>query len=72
MSEPDFIPVDRLCHLTGYRLKTLYIAHSLGKGPLVPILTKLGGRLGAWRADYELWRDAQRKITACKASSKRW
>ena len=51
----DFIPVVELSRLTTIPVKTIYNQHSTGKGPLAPILTKLGSRLGAWRADYEAW-----------------
>jgi hypothetical protein len=58
----DWISSDELEALTGVDRRTLYNQHSTGKGALAPILTKLGGRLGVWRADYVLWRDAQRRL----------
>jgi predicted DNA-binding transcriptional regulator AlpA len=60
--QSDFIAVTELAQLTGFERKSLYNWHSTGTGPLAPIMTKVGGRLGAWRADYESWRDAQRKL----------
>lgn len=60
--EADFLTVAELSRRTGIKLKTLYNTHSSGSGPLVEILTKLGSRLGAWRADYELWVAAQRRM----------
>jgi predicted DNA-binding transcriptional regulator AlpA len=62
MREPDFIPVAELARLTGYSRKVFYNSHCAGAGPLAEILTKLGGRLGSWRTDYEVWRDRQRKL----------
>lgn len=61
---PDFLPVPELAKLTGFAAKGIYNQHSSGTGPLVPILAKVGGRLGAWRADYEIWRDSQRRLKA--------
>jgi predicted DNA-binding transcriptional regulator AlpA len=60
--QPDFIPVRQLSERTGTPIKTLYNAHSQQKGPLHEILTKLGGRLGCWTADYDEWLDRQRKL----------
>jgi len=51
-----------LTQLTGYAAKTLYNSHTSGRGPLAVILCKLGGRLGAWRADYDQWLVSQRKL----------
>jgi predicted DNA-binding transcriptional regulator AlpA len=61
-AESDFISATELAHLTGFARKSLYTWHSANSGPLVPILTKIGGRLGAWRHDYEAWKNAQRKM----------
>jgi hypothetical protein len=61
-AQSDFLPVVELAKLTPFKPKGIYNQHSSGTGPLVPILTKVGGRLGAWRADYELWRDSQRRL----------
>lgn len=58
----DWIPSNELTELTGVPRRTLYNQHSTRTGALAPILTKFGGRLGAWRADYEVWKDAQRKL----------
>lgn len=58
----DFIPVSELARLTGRRVTTLYNDNCKGSGPLAPIMTKFGGRIGVWRADYEMWRDSQRKL----------
>jgi len=60
--QPDFIPAAELSKLTGYAPKSLYNQHSTGRGPLAPILTKFGMRLGAWRADYEAFVASQRKF----------
>ena len=61
-SDSDFLPVLDLAKLTKAAPKSIYNQHSTGNGPLAPILVKVGGRLGCWRADYELWRDAQRRL----------
>ncbi len=61
-AQSDFLPVVELSKLTPYKPKGIYNQYSSRVGPLVPILTKLGGRLGAWRADYEQWRDSQRRL----------
>lgn len=62
----DWIPAEQLERLTNVRLKTQYNQHSSGTGALAPILTKLGGRLGCWRSDYDVWRDAQLKLKPSK------
>ena len=62
--DTDFIPVAELARLTGFELRSVYHQHSTQHGPLVPILSKLGRKLGAWRADYEIWRDRQLKLRA--------
>jgi hypothetical protein len=58
----DFIGVKELAALTGFAPKTIYFQHSTQHGALVPILSKLGRKLGAWRGDYETWRNKQRKL----------
>lgn len=60
--QADFIPAAELSKLTGRSLKTIYNEHSTGRGPLAPILTKFGDRLGVWRADYEAFVASQRKF----------
>ena len=61
-SVSDFIGVKELATLTGFAPKTIYFQHSTQHGALVPILSKLGRKLGAWRGDYETWRNKQRKL----------
>lgn len=61
-SVTDFIGVKELAALTGFAPKTIYFQHSTQHGALVPILSKLGRKLGAWRDDYETWRNGQRKL----------
>ncbi len=61
-STRDFLGVAELEGRTGYAAKTLYNSHSSGTGPLAEILTKLGGKVGAWRADYEIWIESQRRL----------
>lgn len=58
----DWIPVAELAALTGRRPKSLYNDHSAGRGPFATILTKLGGRLGCWRDDYEALKAEQRRL----------
>ena len=58
----DFISAAELAELTGFTLKTVYHQHSTQTGALVPILSKLGRRLGAWREDYDAWRAQQRRL----------
>ena len=58
----DFIPVRELAQLTGYKLRSLYVQHSTQRGPLAPILSLLGHKLGTWRKDYEVWQARQRKL----------
>ena len=58
----DWIPIAELATLTGRRPKSLYNDHSAGRGPFAAILTKLGGRLGVWRADYEALKAQERRL----------
>src|ERR1700722_18244984 len=60
--EADFISATELAVLTGCARKSIYTWHSSKSGPLAAILTKVGGRLGAWRDDYEMWKLSQRKM----------
>lgn len=61
--EPDFLLLPELVRRTGFQAKTFYNSHHNGTGPFAEILVKLGGRLGAWRADYDLFIARQRKLT---------
>lgn len=58
----DFIPVARLAELQALDRKSIYNQHSSRRGALVPILVKVGGRLGCWREDYECWKSQQRRL----------
>jgi predicted DNA-binding transcriptional regulator AlpA len=58
----DFMRVPELAKVTGFSEGSFYTWHSSGGGPLAPILTKCGGKLGAWREDYLAWRESQRKF----------
>lgn len=60
--EPDFIPVLELSRRTGFSVGGLRNQLYSGKGPLAPILCRLGGRVGCWTADYKQWTDSQRKF----------
>jgi predicted DNA-binding transcriptional regulator AlpA len=60
--------VTSLAEETPFKRKSIYNQHSSGKGPLAPILVKLGGRLGCWRADYEAWKASQRRFTDKEAA----
>jgi predicted DNA-binding transcriptional regulator AlpA len=58
----DFIPLKELSKLTGLSVSSLYNAHVRGsKRPLAGVITKLGGRTGVWRVDYEAWLAKQRQ-----------
>lgn len=57
-----FLDIHALSELTSFTPRTIYNQHNSGKGVLVPILTKMGGRLGAWRQDFEAWVQTQRKF----------
>lgn len=61
-TQSDFIPVAELARRTGYDPKTFYNQHSRGDGPFAGILTKLGGRLGCWRDDYEAFVARARRL----------
>ena len=58
----DFIPATELAQLTGFAIKSIYHQHCTRRGALVPILSKMGSRLGCWRADYNTWKASQRKL----------
>jgi hypothetical protein len=61
-AESDFMVVPALAAATSFKPKSIYNQHSSGRGPLAPILVKVGGRLGCWRADYEAWKASQRRM----------
>jgi predicted DNA-binding transcriptional regulator AlpA len=58
----DWISVEELIALTGRSRATFYQDRWRGTGPFAGILTKLGGRLGCWRADYDALVAQQRRI----------
>lgn len=62
MKQTDWMPCEEISRETDYTRKALYNQHYTRRGSLAGILTKVGGRLGCWRADYEIWRDQQRKL----------
>lgn len=59
---PAFIPVEELAKLSGYQKASIYDQHYKRRGALAPILTKFGGRLGAWRPDWERYVASQRRL----------
>jgi hypothetical protein len=61
-TQPDFLVGEDLAELTTYSLQSLYNQKKSGVGPLAGILTKFGGKFGAWRADYEALIDSQRRL----------
>jgi predicted DNA-binding transcriptional regulator AlpA len=69
IQQSDFISATELAVLTGFKRKSIYLWNCAGTGPLKPILVKVGGRLGAWRSDYEAWRDAQLKLKPAEPRS---
>lgn len=60
--QSDFILAVELSERTAKSIKSIYNEHSAGRGPLAPILCKLGGRLGCWRSDYENWLETQQRL----------
>ena len=65
----EFIPNGpRLHALTTYSPQSVRQQHSDGRGPLSPILTKFGGRLGVWLADWQTLARSQRKLPASMSS----
>jgi hypothetical protein len=60
--EQDFMRLAELSKRSGLRPQTIYRHHCTGRGVLVPILTKFGGRLGCWRADWRAFTSAQLKL----------
>ena len=58
----DFMLMPELSRCTARAVKTLYDDHYTGRGELAPILTKLGGRLGCWREDYEAFKQSRRRL----------
>jgi predicted DNA-binding transcriptional regulator AlpA len=61
--QSDFITATDLAKLTGFERKSIYNWHSANSGPLRTILVKVGGRLGCWREDFEIWKGSQRRLT---------
>ena len=67
---PSFIPNGpRLRALSGYTPQYVREQHSSGRGPLVPILTKLGNRLGVWSLDWDEFAASQRCLPARQADA---
>jgi hypothetical protein len=60
----EFMPVEEIAARSGFKAKSLYNQFSEQRGALIPILTKFGGRLGAWREDWETFKASQRKLSA--------
>ncbi len=58
----DFIDVHELAQRTGFATKTLLNQRSTGRGAFAPILVRLGGKVGCWRADYEQLIADQRRL----------
>jgi len=67
--QSDFIKAGELSKLTGFSVHSFYNQHARQCGPMSSILTKLGGKLGAWRLDYEVWMRSQRRLTAAAVES---
>jgi hypothetical protein len=66
MSQSDFMDLAELSQCSGLSQQTLYNQRHRG-GVLAPILTKFGGRIGAWRADWEVYKASQRRLPAAPA-----
>jgi hypothetical protein len=52
----DFIFDNELAQLTGATTESIQHQYYSGTGALVPILSKVGRRVGAWREEYDTWR----------------
>ena len=63
MSKNEFVPLLELAELSGLAPRTIYNQRHRG-GHLASILTKFGGRVGCWRADWEQYKAAQRRLPA--------
>jgi hypothetical protein len=58
----DFMPLVELARLLGYSPNAVYAQWANQVGVLVPILTKLGGKVGCWREDYESFKRSRRRL----------
>jgi hypothetical protein len=58
----QFIRVEPLGEIFDLKPGTLYNSHASGRGPLAEIITKFGGRVGAWRDDVEAYIASQRRL----------
>ena len=66
LSKLTVLEAAELSKLTGLAVKTIYNQRGRCKdrGALAPILTKLGGRVGCWRADYDVFVASQRRLVS--------
>jgi hypothetical protein len=58
----DFMRLPELAESSGLAPRSIKNMFYAQKGALHPILTKFGGRLGCWRADWEKFKAAQLKL----------
>jgi hypothetical protein len=68
METSDFIGTEELSQLSTYTVNAIYAQYARKSGALFPILTKLGSRLGCWRADYEAFKRSQRRLPDTQGS----
>jgi hypothetical protein len=67
MRGSDFIGTEELSQLTGYTVNAIYAQHARKAGALAPILTKFGFKVGCWRADYEAFKQAGRRLPSTES-----
>jgi hypothetical protein len=58
----EFMPLDELSAASTYAPNSLRNQHASGRGPLAPILTRFGGKLGCWRCDWDALVASQRRL----------
>jgi hypothetical protein len=60
----EFMELAELSEASSFALNCLRNQHTSGRGALAPILTRFGGKLGAWRSDWEALVASQRRLTS--------
>jgi hypothetical protein len=58
----DFMPVEEIAQKFSLSRNTVYAQWATQVGALVPLLTKLGGRVGCWRDDYKAFVQSRRRL----------
>jgi hypothetical protein len=67
----SFMLVPEIEQETTFAKKSVYNMHSSGHGPLAEILCKVGGKLGCWREDFDIWKAARRRLKTPAAKCRR-